>query len=223
MAIRTYPGNRYTKYMGHWRTRKTWLALIASLFGLFASSWLASSRALAPGERGLLELIYDLPEELRLFFLTVTLLGSAWILAIVLLVLLIKARLDVALRVMLSGISAYVAVGLAKEFIGRPRPGDLFDILQREIFVFGQGFPSAHTALATAIALILAAYMPQGKKWIVWVWIGLVALSRLYLGVHAPLDVIGGFCIGVLSAICVMTALPKGRSISGFMLAKKRL
>jgi undecaprenyl-diphosphatase len=204
------------------KSKKIWLVLLGSIVGLFVSAWLAKRGRLVLGEEHMLVFIYGLPESLRLFFLTVTFLGSAWILAVVLIALLMKERFDIALRVMTAGIGAYIVVGFAKEFVGRPRPGELADLLQRELLVFGYGFPSGHTALATAIAFVLAAYLPKERRFIVPVWIGLVATSRLYLGVHAPLDIVGGFCIGILLAVCVLIILPPGRNISGIRLAKKQ-
>jgi undecaprenyl-diphosphatase len=204
------------------KSKKIWLVLLGSIVGLFISAWLAKRGRLVLGEEHMLVFIYGLPESLRLFFLTVTFLGSAWILAVVLIALLMKERFDIALRVMTAGIGAYIVVGFAKEFVGRPRPGELADLLQRELLVFGYGFPSGHTALATAIAFVLAAYLPKERRFIVPVWIGLVATSRLYLGVHAPLDIVGGFCIGILLAVCVLIILPPGRNISGIRLAKKQ-
>jgi undecaprenyl-diphosphatase len=218
-----FRGSKYNTLMAsNQKSKKIWLVLLGSIVGLFVSAWLAKRGRLVLGEEHMLVFIYGLPESLRLFFLTVTFLGSAWILAVVLIALLMKERFDIALRVMTAGIGAYIVVGFAKEFVGRPRPGELADLLQRELLVFGYGFPSGHTALATAIAFVLAAYLPMERRFIVPVWIGLVATSRLYLGVHAPLDIVGGFCIGILLAVCVLIILPPGRNISGIRLAKKQ-
>jgi undecaprenyl-diphosphatase len=218
-----FRGSKYNTLMAsNQKSKKIWLVLLGSIVGLFVSAWLAKRGRLVLGEEHMLVFIYGLPESLRLFFLTVTFLGSAWILAVVLIALLMKERFDIALRVMTAGIGAYIVVGFAKEFVGRPRPGELADLLQRELLVFGYGFPSGHTALATAIAFVLAAYLPKERRFIVPVWIGLVATSRLYLGVHAPLDIVGGFCIGILLAVCVLIILPPGRNISGIRLAKKQ-
>lgn len=202
--------------------KRIWLLLLVSLTVLFISAWQAKKGTLIFGEEHLLSLIYGMPDEFRLMFLVLTLLGSSWIMAIVLIALLIKERFDVALRVILSGFGAIFITALAKEFIGRPRPGLLTDIFQRELFVFGYGYPSGHTALATSIALILGAYIPESRKAVVPIWIGVVAVSRLYLGVHAPLDIIGGFVIGLIVATCVLLVLPPHKMVRGLGVAKKR-
>jgi membrane-associated phospholipid phosphatase len=201
---------------------RSWALLLGSIVLLFISSLLARRGRLVLGEEHLLELVYGLPESLRLFFLAITLLGSAWAFAVVLIVLLMKERFDVGLRVMIAGIATYVVVGAAKELIARPRPGELVvEMLQRELLVSGYGFPSAHTAIATVLALLLGVYLPQNRQYIVPLWIVLVAISRLYLGVHAPLDIVGGFCIGLLVATCVLIVLPPHKNVKGIRVAKK--
>ncbi len=82
--------------------------------------------------------------------------------------------------------------------MGRPRPAELVQTIhQRDLFVSGLGFPSGHTALATVISLVLVPFLPRKWRWLPVVWIGLVGLSRVYLGVHAPLDIVGGFALGL--------------------------
>ncbi len=205
------------------RATRTWLILLASLFGIGVTAWLATNEKLVLGEEHILRLAYSLPEDLRLFFLVITLLGSIWILAIILPLLLIKERYDVALRLIISSSLIFIITAIAKEVIGRPRPGLLVDLLQRELLVQGYGYPSGHTALATVIALVIGAYLPRKRWFIVPLWIGLTALSRLYLGVHAPLDIIGGFCIGVLVATCVLLVIPPHKKMATIRVAKPKI
>lgn len=207
--------------MAKMKPNKTWGVLILALSGLFISTWLANKGTLVLGEEKLLAFVFGWPESWRIGFLILTLLGSVWILAVVLIALLIKERYDTALRIMVAGISAAAVANFAKTLVERPRPVMLTEILQREIFVLGYGFPSGHVALATALSVTLGAYLPKKYWYIVPLWIFIVATSRLYLGVHAPLDLVGGFCIGLLAAMCVLLVLPVDKKLRGIRIAKK--
>ena len=57
-------------------------------------------------------------------------------------------------------------------------------------------FPSGHTATAFAGATMLAAYLPRWRMPL-YVLAVLIALSRLYNGVHYPTDVIAGALLGI--------------------------
>lgn len=206
--------------MAKMKPGRTWGILGLALCGLFVSSWLANSGTLITGEERLLALVYGWPESWRIGFLILTLLGSVWILAVLLIALLIKARYDIALRAMTAGITAALVANLAKTLVERPRPVLLTEIVQRELFVQGYGFPSGHVALATALAIITGMYVPKKYRYVVPLWILIVATSRLYLGVHAPLDLVGGFFIGLLAALCVLLVLPPDKKRRRIRIAK---
>ena len=66
-------------------------------------------------------------------------------------------------------------------------------------------FPSGHAATSFACATVLTAYEPRlAPLWIVLA--SAVAFSRVYVGVHYPLDVIGGAALGVAVGIAVLYA-----------------
>ena len=61
---------------------------------------------------------------------------------------------------------------------------------------WGHSFPSGHTA--AAFTAVSALYFCRSKLWIPALFIAsLVAISRLYLYVHFPTDVLGGMLIGI--------------------------
>lgn len=64
------------------------------------------------------------------------------------------------------------------------------------------GFPSCHAANTFALALFLSLLFKNRLFTIAIIsWSILVSYSRLYLGVHYPSDILGGFLIGALFAI----------------------
>lgn len=129
-----------------------------------------------------------------------TQLGNAWIaVGVIGFLFVIRKNPQLTVKVFRSSIITYIAVELMKLIIGRPRPMFLLtNVVPREMAVFGYGFPSGHTAIATVLSLTLLPYIPKKFRWLCIFWIVVVAWSRIYLGIHAPLDVVGGFIIGLL-------------------------
>lgn len=103
-----------------------------------------------------------------------------------------------------------LSVRLLKYVIARPRP---YDFLAQEISegkihlnlalgpaTSNYSFPSGHAALAFASAILLN-YLYRGKLLFLYPLAFLMAVSRIYTGVHYPSDVIGGILIGVSGAL----------------------
>lgn len=71
------------------------------------------------------------------------------------------------------------------------------------------GFPSAHASNTMALAFLVIFFLSKGKKWMIALavmWSLMMAYTRLYLGVHYPLDILCGFILGSCYAL-LMTFL----------------
>jgi len=64
-------------------------------------------------------------------------------------------------------------------------------------------FPSGHAAMAVAGAIAGARMLP-GSGWVWWPLAALVAMSRVYIGVHWPSDLFAGALVGVAAAWFVL-------------------
>ena len=62
----------------------------------------------------------------------------------------------------------------------------------------GMSFPSGHVILVAAVAAVITWGLPAQVVWIPWVLAVLVAVGRVYVGAHNPLDVVAGFGMGML-------------------------
>ncbi|MGF1767575.1 phosphatase PAP2 family protein [Enterovibrio makurazakiensis] len=106
-----------------------------------------------------------------------------------------------AAEVLFVTIVATVIVTFGKLYFGVPRPFYVFPDLQLS-GASGFAFPSGHTATAFAVWGLVYSWIKQsGRRATLAIWLvpaTLVALSRVYLGVHYVTDVIAGAVVGVL-------------------------
>ena len=139
-----------------------------------------------------------------------TSLGSIIVLAIITLTFsgyLFLARKYAAAWLMIVAVCGGIALNdLLKAAFTRPRP----DLVYQAARVFTSSFPSGHAELSATTYLTIAALLAQiqcsfkiGLYFIVLAVLLtiLIGISRIYLGVHYPTDVLGGWCIGAAWAL----------------------
>ena len=95
-----------------------------------------------------------------------------------------------------------------KPMIARVRPYEVVEGLTRIIEKQSdRSFPSGHTAASFAVSFVMFRYLPKKIGVPAVVLSALIALSRLYLGVHYPSDVIMGLLIAmVVSTLTIRIA-----------------
>ena len=100
---------------------------------------------------------------------------------------------------------------LLKRMVARPRPWKTLGVPLRDTIVNPESFafPSGHAVSAFAAAVILGTWMPRWR----WAWLSLaalIALSRVQLGAHYPLDVVAGGLLGAAIGWGIARALQLG-------------
>ena len=123
----------------------------------------------------------------------------------IILLFLVKRRVDVIYLLVITVASTAINP-LIKEAVGRPRPSS--DLVDVKTEVSSASFPSGHVMYAIAFYGFILCYTyacalrPRWLRWtlqvIVVVLILSMGLSRVYLGVHWPSDVIGAYAFGVI-------------------------
>lgn len=130
--------------------------------------------------------------------------GMIGLLAVLLLVPKFRLR---AWRYSVAGGAAYVTNFLIEHLVGRARPDGLpYEVVLRAS-QSGPGFPSGHVAVLTALGLTIWPFVSWPWRILIVLLIGAEAWSRVFLGVHAPLDVVGGVAVGMI-VVATIRLLP---------------
>jgi glycosyltransferase 2 family protein len=131
------------------------------------------------------------------------------------------------LGAVVAGIVSWWLAQVVKELVDRARPHVLFSDLERRAGAptDGLGFVSGHTTVAFALAAVVSPYLSRNQRVVAYALAGSVALARVHVGAHLPLDVIAGGALGYgvgwlwNVAVGVPTDV-EGRTRSGAALAR---
>ena len=147
------------------------------------------------------------------FFTSVTILGntSIIIILVVILLILLKDRY----RYLVVGITAFTALSnqILKNIFRRPRPEVLRLIKQG-----GYAYPSGHAMISVALYGFLIYYVHHKVKnkylkifliSVLSILIILIGISRIYVGVHYPSDILGGYILSLLILILIILGVDK--------------
>jgi membrane-associated phospholipid phosphatase len=106
--------------------------------------------------------------------------------------------------VLCAVVLADIAAVAVKGLVDRERPpAGLGDVDVLVATPTNSSFPSGHAAMSAAAAVVLVVLVPRVWPLVVAVALG-VGWSRLYVGVHYPLDVLAGAALGALVATALL-------------------
>lgn len=143
--------------------------------------------------------------------------GYLWIGLLLILLCIPKTRKTALLGAAALLLTFIITNLCLKPMIARVRPYEVIEGLTRIIEKQSdRSFPSGHTANSMAVGVILwiisqnfeklgdkKLYFPKAAGWFFLILSILIGLSRLYVGVHYPTDVLGGAIIAIVDAMVV--------------------
>lgn len=156
-------------------------------------------------------------EALNGFWKAITVLGNAgwfWVMLAIILIIPRKTR-KIGLTALLSMFVCFLVTNVVlKNRIARPRPyvtvSNIYPLIPKPR---EYSFPSGHACVSFASAFIYYRMMPRKYGILAVVLAGLIAFSRLYLGVHYPGDVLGGILVAWIGSTLVYWFMHKRKGL----------
>jgi len=100
----------------------------------------------------------------------------------------------------------YLAATGLQDVVNRQRPPRTYpEITTLVSLPHSSSFPSGHTTTSFACAVFLASTLRSRRAWALLIALAaLIGLSRVYAGVHYPLDVVGGAALGTVIGLALI-------------------
>jgi undecaprenyl-diphosphatase len=184
--------------------RGGWLVVAAGgLLLLVLCSLVASTSRVGDVERSVFRAINDLPGWLYPLLWPFQQFGNLLVaLVIGIVVALALRQWWVAVAVGAAVVLKLLGEQAVKEVVQRSRPGTTIgDVTMRgDVSAHGLSFVSGHAVIVTAVAGLLTPILPKAWRWVPWAIVVLNGVTRIYVGAHNPLDIVGGIGLGLVIA-----------------------
>lgn len=150
-------------------------------------------------EQSIINLFSTFPRVFAPVVEVVLLLGSLVVAFAFSIYLFFIRRRDVALRVATSALLAYLLTLSFQLLFAEARPHISSENFLRFLSTSEYDYPSSYMAVATAVGLTISLYVSRARRHLVAYLIALVGIAAIYLSVNLPLDIFGGYALGLLS------------------------
>lgn len=114
-----------------------------------------------------------------------------------------KGRIAVIVIVVAVSLSDFISGKILKDLIGRLRPCNVLESVNLLVYCGKYSFPSSHASNIIALA-ISGSYYFRKALIPLFTLAAVIGYSRIYVGVHYPLDILGGFVLGGIIASLVI-------------------
>jgi undecaprenyl-diphosphatase len=182
------------------RRRADGIAAAVGIVTLLACGFVARHGTTTGLELRVFRAINGLPEALAAPMRGAQLLGVLAVGPVVALVACALRRWRLAAAALLVTAGKLAAERIVWRVVQRSRPGSSIAdaIVRGDTPTRGAAFVSGHVVLVTGLAWVVTPYLRGWWRAAPWCVVALVSVARIYLGAHAPLDVVGGAALGMV-------------------------
>ena len=182
------------------RRRLDAIVALAGLGVVATCGFVVRDGTVGPAELAVFRAVNELPEALSAPMQGAQLLGVLVVGPVAAAVAAVLRRWRLALACLLVTAEKLLAERIVWQLVSRSRPGTTSPdaIVRGSTPSAGASFVSGHVVLVTGLAWVITPYLRGRWRAAPWVVVALVAFARLYLGAHAPLDVLGGLALGLV-------------------------
>ena len=117
-----------------------------------------------------------------------------------------RGRITIVILLIAASFSDAICFQVIKPWVGRIRPShEFYDYINLLVSKGGKySFPSNHAANSFVFATVLSYFYEKNKTFL-YILASAIAFSRVYVGVHYPLDIIFGSIIGYIISWMVLS------------------
>jgi membrane-associated phospholipid phosphatase len=201
------------------RSLTSWVLASTSLLVIATSYWLALRPEVAEAQTGFVIWINDPPQPLGAVLAVTNSLFRPVPLAVLALILIGwifltvrgNSRWEILRAIVISVVLSELLAQILKQIADQARPTASIPGLDVHGYPkdpYGNAYPSAHTSVVVGLVTALWPWLTWPQRIVGVTVAALVALNRLYIGAHWPVDVVGGAAIGLLSgSVCWLVAM----------------
>ena len=178
-------------------------ALFAALFA--ADLWLVVTGRIQPFDEAILKAIISTRTDLlTIRFMAVTFCGNSWtVVGLCIFIVILPGRMKIGIPVSLAVAAGSLVQTIFKTLVARPRPDAAGWLVEESTYSFPSGHSNISIIFWVALLVLLGRVLISKDRVFAAVFLQicfaalavLIGFSRMYLGVHYPSDVLGGWLL----------------------------